>query len=455
MTTSPPAPSAPQVREGLLSSRYAATTAGMFALVFFSAFEALAVTTVMPGVARELDGVRLYALSFAAPLASGVVGMVLTGWWSDRRGPGTPLLASIGAFTVGLVVCGLAPTMPVLVAGRLLQGLGGGGLTVGLYVVVGVVFPTALQPALFASFAAAWVLPSLVGPSAAAWVAGLVGWRWVFLGVVALVGLATVLVLPAVRALPPPTEPDPARPGDPGGRRLGWAVVAAVAVLALDLVGQRALALSVLAGVLVLVAVRPLVPPRTLRAAPGLPSVILARGMLSAGFFSAEAYLPFVLQEQWAWSPTSAGAALAAAGLSWTLASHVQARLRDRWTDQRAILVGAAGLTLGVAGAFAAVALDAPAAALVSSYGLSAAGMGIGYPRTSVATLSASDDRDRGFNSSALSVADSLGGALALAVSGVLFATEASFSAVYAGAVGWALLAVVAATRARPLPAAA
>ena len=77
--------------------------------------------------------------------------------------------------------------MEVLVAGRVLQGLGGGALTVWLYVVVGLVFPAALQPAVFASFAAAWVLPSLFGPALAAFVAQSVGWRWVFLGVVALV----------------------------------------------------------------------------------------------------------------------------------------------------------------------------------------------------------------------------------------------------------------------------
>ncbi len=451
MTTSPPVPpAAPPAREGILSARYALTTAGMFSLVFFSAFEALAVTTIMPGVARELDGVRLYALAFAAPLASGVVGMVLTGWWSDRHGPRSPLLASVALFALGLLVCGLAPDMPTLVVGRLLQGLGGGGLTVGLYVVVGMVFPTRLQPSVFASFAAAWVLPSLIGPAIAAWVAGAAGWRWVFLGVVGLVAVATMLVLPAVRTLPPTAEREP---GERGARRLGWAVVAAVAVLSLDLLGQRSLALSVLAAVVVLVALRPLVPARTLAAAPGLPSVILARGALSAAFFSAEAYLPFVLQEQWAWSPTAAGMALASAGLSWTLASHVQARLGDRMSDHQGVLFGALGLTAGIAAAFATVAWHGPAAALVAAYGLAATGMGLGYPRTSVATLTASDDRDRGFNSSALSVADSLGGALALAVSGVLFATEASFSAVYAGAVAWALLAVYAATRARrPLP---
>ena len=179
-------PTRPESEAGtrLLGPAYAATTIGMFALIAFVAFEAMAVTTVMPTVARELDGISLYALSFAAPLASGVVGMVAAGMWSDRRGPVIPLLAALAMFSLGLLVCGTASSMEMLVVGRVLQGLGGGALTVGLYVVVGLVFPAALQPAVFASFAAAWVLPALFGPALAASVAAAVGWRWVFLGTV-------------------------------------------------------------------------------------------------------------------------------------------------------------------------------------------------------------------------------------------------------------------------------
>ena len=90
-------PTRPEAGTRLLGPAYAATTIGMFALIAFVAFEAMAVTTVMPTVARELDGVSLYALSFAAPLASGVVGMVAAGMWSDRRGPVTPAAGGAGA----------------------------------------------------------------------------------------------------------------------------------------------------------------------------------------------------------------------------------------------------------------------------------------------------------------------------------------------------------------------
>ena len=119
-------------------------------------------------------------------------------------------------FVLGLLIAGTAGTMPVLVSGRLVQGLGGGALTVALYVVIARVYPPVLHPKIFAAFSAAWVIPSLVGPFAAGIVAQLAGWQWVFLGVVGLVVPALLLTVPALRGLngaPAPTGP-PRHAGD-------------------------------------------------------------------------------------------------------------------------------------------------------------------------------------------------------------------------------------------------
>lgn len=404
----------------ILAPAYAATTIGMFALIAFVAFEAMAVTTVMPTVAAELDGVGFFALSFAAPLASGVVGMVAAGMWSDRHGPTAPLVASMVLFALGLVVCGTAPGMEVLVAGRVLQGLGGGALTVGLYVVVGLVFPAALQPSIFASFAAAWVLPALFGPALAAYVADTVGWRWVFLGTVGLVGVAGLLIAPALRGLADTP------PGDPPLSRLGWAVLGAGAVLAVDLLGSAAglTALAALAALaVVVVSVRHLVPAGTLVGRRGLPAVIGTRGLMSAAFFCGEAYIVFVLQERWDLGPGRAGLALTVVGVVWATASQVQARLGSRISDTAAMRVGSALVLAGVVSLALTVGLHGPALLAAASYVVSGAGMGLGYPRTGVAMLAASTERDRGFNSAALSIGDSLGAALALSLAGVAFTT--------------------------------
>nr|WP_301539823.1 MFS transporter [Nocardioides sp. zg-DK7169] len=425
----------------------------MFALCAFVAFEATAVTTVMPTVADHLDGVGLYALSFAAPLASGVVGMVVAGGWSDRRGPAGPLGAALLLFSLGLLVCGTAPSMEVLVAGRVLQGLGGGALTVCLYVLVGLVFPPVLQPAVFASFAAAWVLPSLFGPALAATVADRLGWRWVFLGVVALVALAAALVAPALRRVSVTAADTPFPTA-----RLLWALAAATAVLAFELLGSRRgalLALAVLAFVIAVVSLRRLLPAGALVAARGLPAVVGTRGMLSAAFFCAEAYIVFVLQERWGQTPTRAGVALMIVGVVWAAASQAQSRLGRRVSDRAAMRWGTGLVLAGTVALALAVATHLHPALAVASYVVAGAGMGFGYPRTGVAMLAASSDADRGFNSSALSIADSLGGAFALAASGIVYATAERlgtdpFLPVFVLAAVLAVLGVLTAARTRP-----
>jgi MFS family permease len=347
--------------------------------------------------------------------------------------------------------------MEVLIGGRVLQGLGGGALTVGLYVVVGLVYPSLLQPAIFASFAAAWVLPALVGPGLAALVAGAFGWRWVFIGTIALVLLALMLIAPALRRM----QPHPEGTTTPVSR-LGWACLGAVAVLTLELLGSA----SGLAGggavgalLLVFLALARLLPVGTLTGRRGLPAVVATRGLLSAGFFCAEAYIVYVLQDRWGLSVGQAGTALTLVGVVWALSSQVQSRLGTRINHERAMQAGTTLVLAGIVALVVTVALRGagsglPAVLPIAAYVLAGAGMGFAYPRTSVAMLAESTDRDRGLNSSALSVADSLGAALALSVSGVAFAAAERggtdpFLVVYAlaGAIG--VLGVVAAVRTR------
>lgn len=460
MTSSPETPtrrSKAEERGGILAPAYLTTTIGVFALIAFNAFEAMAVTTVMPTISRDLDGVGLFALAFAAPLASGVVGMVAAGSWSDRRGPALPLTVSLVLFSLGVLTCGLAPSMEVFVAGRVVQGLGTGALIVSLYVVVGVVYPSHLQPSIFASFAAAWVLPSLFGPAVAAFVAGSVGWRWVFLGVVGLVAVAAVLIAPVVPGL----RTDASGKEPRSRAKLGWAGLAAVAVLAVEVLGSlnRALpiTLGAIAAVLTVVAVRPLLPRRTLRAGRGLPSVIGTRGLMSAAFFCGQAYIVFVLQERWSLSPGQAGIALTVVGVVWATASQVQARLGQRLTSERAMKIGCAMLLGAAVVMWLSVWLDLSPLVAGGSFVFAGAGMGLGFTRTGVAMLAASTDADRGFNSSALTIADSIGAALALALCGIGYAaTDRAggdpFLAVFGIAVVCSVGAVVTAIRTSTRP---
>jgi MFS family permease len=448
---------------GIFHREYLLVTLGACALVFLAAFESLAVTTIMPLVSRELDGAGLYALAFAGPLATGVIGMVAAGNWSDRRGPVGPLYASVAMFVLGLLIAGTALTMPALVAGRLVQGLGGGAMTVALYVVIARVYPPVLHPKIFAAFSAAWVIPSLVGPLAAGTVAQMLSWHWVFLGAVGLVVPALLMIVPALRGLrgtPDAGTREVTAPGDmstrksTGSGRLAWAALAALAVLGLNLSARLPVAggvVAVAAVVVALIAVRPLVPRGTLTARRGLPSVILTRGLASAAFFGAEVYLPYLLVEQYFFSPTFAGLALTGGAVSWAAGSAVQGRLGARLEHRRAVRTGAAMVLGAVVLVLVTTLLSWPAAVAIAAWVVAGGGMGLMYARLSVMTLAQSTRDTEGFNSSAMSISDSLGGALSLATTGIIFAAfptaAASFGGVFALTALIGVAAVVVAPR--------
>ncbi|HSL76054.1 MAG TPA: MFS transporter, partial [Candidatus Limnocylindrales bacterium] len=122
---------------GLWSAGQRGLTVGLVLTITLVAFEALAVSTVMPIVADELRGIELYGWVFTAFMLGSLIGIVLVGGLIDRRGLGGPFAAGIGLFAIGLIVGGLAPSMPVLVAARFLQGLGAGTVPPIAYVAIG------------------------------------------------------------------------------------------------------------------------------------------------------------------------------------------------------------------------------------------------------------------------------------------------------------------------------
>lgn len=228
------------------------------------------------------------------------------------------MTSGIGAFAAGLVVAGTAQVMWVFILGRAVQGLGGGLVIVALYVVVGRAYPERLRPAIMAAFAASWVVPSIVGPLAAGAVTEHLGWRWVFLGIPVLVVFPLALALPQIRrrAAGPVSEHDQQSSGSFDRRRIRLAFGISVGAGLFQYAAQDVRWFSLLpaaAGVALLVpAVLGLLPRGTYRAARGLPSVVLLRGVAAGSFISAESFVPLMLVTQRGLSPTLAGFSLAA-----------------------------------------------------------------------------------------------------------------------------------------------
>ncbi|WP_166317270.1 MFS transporter [Microbacterium excoecariae] len=452
-----PLPIQPPRQGGSIWGRaYVWTTAGAIALVFLAAIQSLAVTTVMPAVADDLDGHALYAVAFSGMFATSVVGMVVAGAWSDRRGPVWPLLLATAAFVAGLVIDAAAGSMEVLVAGRLVMGLGSGGQIVSLYVVVARVFPANLHGRVMGAFSAAWVVPSLVGPALAGAVTEFFHWRWVFGGVAALAVVAIAMLAPALRRL---------GAGAPGektggiGRRVGLAIAVAAGALVLSIAGEGAgesagpglagVLVAVVALAVVLLAMRPLLPRGAYRLGRGLPSVIVARGLVAGSVFGAEIYVPYLLREQYGFGPTWAGLGLTVSALTWAVSANFVGARGDRLGNARIAVGGAALLILACAIVGASAVLDVPAWVPILSWGFAGLGAGAVYPRLTVLSLAYSTRQNQGFNSAALQIADAVGTASTMAIMGLVFValggmtSAGAFVAMFALAAGLAALSVV------------
>ncbi|WP_250298744.1 MFS transporter [Streptomyces sp. A 4/2] len=433
----PPAPPegiSTSATDGILGSAHRALSIGIVTVVLLIAFEATAVGTAMPVAARELHGISLYAFAFSAYFTTSLFAMVLSGQWADRSGPLRPLATGIAAFATGLLLSGTASTMWLFVAGRAVQGLGGGLVIVALYVVVSRAYPEHLRPSIMAAFAASWVVPSVVGPLAAGTVTQHLGWRWVFIGIPVLVVPPLALALPAIRRM----ASGPADPSVPAPtidrRRIRLALGISVGAGLLQYAGQDLRWLSLVpaaAGIALLVpAVLGLLPRGTCRAARGLPSVVLLRGISAGSFIAAESFVPLMLVTQRGLSPTLAGLSLAAGGGTWALGSYVQSRPRMEPYRQRLMVVGMFMVAAAIAAAPSVLIHSVPVWTVAVAWGVGCYGMGTVIASTSVMMLKLSAPEEAGANSAALQISDGLSNVLLLAVGG------AAFAALGGGAVG-------------------
>ena len=122
----------------------------------------------MPIVDRDLGGnIDLYGWVFSGFFLGNLLGIVVAGLLIDRGGLVRPFVLGLRLFSIGLLVGGLAPSMPVLVVARFVQGLGAGAIPPVAYVSIGRALPEALRPRMFATLSTAWVLPGVIGPALA------------------------------------------------------------------------------------------------------------------------------------------------------------------------------------------------------------------------------------------------------------------------------------------------
>lgn len=462
---------------GLWAAERRSLTVGLAATITFVAAEALAVVTVMPLVARDLNGLNLYGFVFSAFLLGTMVGIVAAGRAADRRGPAAPYVAGIVVFGAGLAIAGLAPSMPVLIAGRALQGLGAGAIPAVAYVAVGRSLPDHLRARMMAVLSTAWVAPGLAGPALSAEVARAFGWRWVFLGLLPFIALTGPVAIPALIRLGRAPTPAGGRgtPTAAGGRGappagteyrghrlidgVGVAVSAGLVLSGLTLAvgsgsgaaaaaagagaaGSHGAALSVpsvAAGCALFVAgcalglpvLRRLMPPGTLTARYGLPATTLSRGLLTFCFFGADAFVTLTITILRHRTPVLAGLAVTGPTLTWTAGSWIQARLSSRWRGRRLVRIGLLIILAGVAGLCAMLRSDVPVAVGIVAWTVAGLGMGLSYSPITLLMLAEAPAGREGWASASLNLADVLGSALGIGIGGAAISAAIRF--------GWSL----------------
>ena len=393
------------------------------------AFEAVGTSTAMPIMAADLDSVGSYTWAFTANILASLLAMVIAGMDSDARGPRRSIAVGISSLAVGSILCGFATSLPMLIAGRVIQGFGGGAVIVGVYVVIARAFPEELRPKAFSVLSAAWIVPSIVGPLIAGWFADSLSWRWVF-------WIVPIFVIPPALILIP-------RIGHLGGgeavvgaaRRIRAGVLVALGLFAVQFGADRlngaGLALALAGVAVVVLACGPLFPAGARRLARGLPTTVIMRGFIASAYFSAEVFIPLALVPERGVSATIAGLALALSAVGWALGSYTQSRIAGDLDRSRFVRVGA----LIVAAATVAMALVLqpwmPVWAASFIWAAASYGMGLAVPSLSVQTMRLSPVGDQGRNSAGLQIADSTLVVIVTATLGVVHAL-----AVRAGTVG-------------------
>ena len=438
-------------------------TLGILLAVAAFAADGMGVVPALPAAVRALSGLHLFGWAFSAFMLAWLVGTVAAGQLADARGPRQPMALGLLLFALGLLLAAAARGMALFLAGRCLQGLGGGAMMAACYVSVARGYPDMLRPRMMALISTVWVLPALLGPTVSGVVAERVSWRLVFAGIVPLVGVVALLVLPPLGRLAVRREA--------GAQVRLWAALrlslGAALCLAAPSLRTAGLPLPLAGGLFVggagmlVLALRALLPLGTFRARAGLPAGLLSRGLLAFGYFGTEAFIPLSAGELRGATPTQAGLALSTGAIGWFAAAWMQDRLEQRLGSGARVRFIGVGLTLCVLG-MAAVAgvLLSPLPFLLVPLGWAVGGAGIGmcYTAGSLLCITQAPPEREGEVSGQLQLSEALGTALGTGVGGVLLtlcgqiglSTHGAHAAVFAVPLGAVLLAVSIAGRLVP-----
>ncbi|MGW4524195.1 MFS transporter [Amycolatopsis sp. NPDC004378] len=373
---------------------------GLFLSVFLAMLDAQVVATALPRVAAEFGGTGAYAWVTTAYLLAGSVTAPVFGKLGDVHGRKRVLLGALALFLLGSLACGLAPSAAALVAGRVLQGAGSGGLFVSVGASLGEMFTPREGAKYFGWFSICFAVASLAGPAIGGLLTGVAGWRSIFLVNLPL-GLVAVAFL---RRLELPKRRRDA-PFDFAG-----VVLLGVTVTGFTLLTPWSIAVGAAAAVAFVLVERraeaPVLPPRLVKDRTFGVSVLLSV-LAGFAFLGSVNYIAVYLQADA--GPAEGGLRLVpmtlAVSVSSVVASKVIARTGAyRWAPRLSMALG----LLAVLGLLAFDALPLVLGCLVV-FGLAA---GLNLQVLALATQNTAPPDDRGAVAAAVNLARALGSAL-------------------------------------------
>ena len=399
------------------------------------AIDATILATAVPSIVDDLGGFAHFPWLFSIYLLAQAVSVPIFGKLSDLVGRKPIMLIGVGLFVAGSILCGLAWSMPALIAFRALQGFGAGSVQPMAMTIIGDIYSVAERAKVQGYVASVWAMSSVVGPTLGGLFVDFLNWRWIFF---VNVPLGAVAAWTLIRRFSETVERRTHRIDFAGAALLAvgtslvilglleggvlwpWASVPSIAVLA------AGSALLIIFALLERRAAEPILPSWIFRNrllnTTNTTAVVI--GVMLIGLTS---YVPLFAQGVLGTNALVAGFALAALTLGWPLAASQAGRIFLQIGFRNTAMIGAVVIIIGAA----LMVLLSPnssiwqVAATCFVVGL---GMGLTASPTLIAAQASVGWQDRGVVTGTNMFGRSMGSALGIAVFGAIANTALSSS---------------------------